>query len=42
MLIMELSFVTRLVVKGIFVHEALVRAPKYIKEHQITKTKKKR
>ncbi len=42
MSIMELSFVTRLVVKGTFVNEALARAPKYIKEHQITKTKKKR
>jgi hypothetical protein len=38
---MELSFVTRLVVKGTLVHEALVNAPKYIKEHQTTKTKKK-
>jgi hypothetical protein len=39
---MELSYVTRLAIKGMFVHEALAKAPKYIKEHRTTKTKNKR
>ncbi len=42
MSIMELSSITILAIKGTLVHKALARAPKYIKKHQITKTKKKR
>jgi hypothetical protein len=41
MSILELNYVTRLVVNGTLVHEALARTPKYIKEHQTTKTKNK-
>jgi hypothetical protein len=41
MLIMELSSITRLVVKKTLVHETLARAPKYIKKIKQKKPRRK-